>query len=478
MSRAILQAEADRLLQKSAVYGPDIRWQQTEFSEILPFPTPLSLSVLRALAGHEGATGMVCREFGIPYNHDVPIDDYLETIFGRTFVNSAAEQLLTKGTTPPSFWRNLVAATRMQQEKRSYYLKFNHIIDRLDTFYQEHRAIDLAAIPDPALPGRIEFLLSHLNDQYRSVVKAGLLAKHALDELASGCAPEQLTSLLTVDYRSLRSKPEALPIFAFREQSLDRFAGYGAEIDYELSCPRFLERQQIIAPVVRPVKMESPASVPIKRKTENLLLTFKIYESLKIIFKTMLLRELYLLRLMLLEYERRNCRPGEVFYLTLTELLSDRGEMFSARIAERQATEAAFKPLDIPGTVALADLAELGRRKRIKAAPRPLSGISVHGRPFAGQALICTDGTNYADVDPTRILVVRQARPDLVVMFGKARGIVAETGGMLSHLAIVARERGFPLVIQVTGATAHIKDGDRIEVDKSGNITINNRVPT
>jgi phosphohistidine swiveling domain-containing protein len=44
-------------------------------------------------------------------------------------------------------------------------------------------------------------------------------------------------------------------------------------------------------------------------------------------------------------------------------------------------------------------------------------------------------------------------------------GIVAETGGQLSHTAIVAREYGLPAVVSVKQATRLIQDGQRVTVD-------------
>ena len=43
--------------------------------------------------------------------------------------------------------------------------------------------------------------------------------------------------------------------------------------------------------------------------------------------------------------------------------------------------------------------------------------------------------------------------------------VVAETGGRLSHAAIVAREYGIPAVLGVPGATVRIADNARISVD-------------
>lgn len=51
-------------------------------------------------------------------------------------------------------------------------------------------------------------------------------------------------------------------------------------------------------------------------------------------------------------------------------------------------------------------------------------------------------------------------------------GVVTETGGTLSHAAIVARERGIPAVLAVDGATTVLRDGVTITVDgAAGTVT-------
>ena len=47
----------------------------------------------------------------------------------------------------------------------------------------------------------------------------------------------------------------------------------------------------------------------------------------------------------------------------------------------------------------------------------------------------------------------------------KARAIVMETGGYLSHGSIVAREFGVPSVVNVPGVMKVIKEGQKVVVD-------------
>ena len=68
------------------------------------------------------------------------------------------------------------------------------------------------------------------------------------------------------------------------------------------------------------------------------------------------------------------------------------------------------------------------------------------------------------------ILVCRYTDPEWTPLFALAAGVVVDTGGTLSHAAIVAREYGIPAVLATGNATSVIKDGDMILVDASQGI--------
>ena len=50
-------------------------------------------------------------------------------------------------------------------------------------------------------------------------------------------------------------------------------------------------------------------------------------------------------------------------------------------------------------------------------------------------------------------------------MFAKIGALVTDTGGILSHPAIIAREYGIPAVVATGNATKLIHDGQQICVD-------------
>lgn len=68
-------------------------------------------------------------------------------------------------------------------------------------------------------------------------------------------------------------------------------------------------------------------------------------------------------------------------------------------------------------------------------------------------------------LQPGEILVTVTTMPPWSPLFAVAAGVVTETGGPLSHCAIVAREYGIPAVVGATDATRRITNGQRISID-------------
>src|SRR5262249_2672754 len=71
------------------------------------------------------------------------------------------------------------------------------------------------------------------------------------------------------------------------------------------------------------------------------------------------------------------------------------------------------------------------------------------------------------------ILVAPSTDPGWTPLFLTAGGLVMETGGAMSHGAIVAREYGIPAVVGVAGGTGPIHSGQTVTVDgTTGTVTL------
>lgn len=69
------------------------------------------------------------------------------------------------------------------------------------------------------------------------------------------------------------------------------------------------------------------------------------------------------------------------------------------------------------------------------------------------------------NLNPGSVLVTNITKPEDTPFLKKAVAIVTDEGGLLSHIAIVARELKIPVVMSTKIATKVLKDGDIVEVD-------------
>jgi pyruvate,water dikinase len=77
------------------------------------------------------------------------------------------------------------------------------------------------------------------------------------------------------------------------------------------------------------------------------------------------------------------------------------------------------------------------------------------------------DPVGRVDVPDGAVLVVPTLDPSLATLLPRLGGLVAETGSVLSHLAILAREYGVPTVVGLPGATRRFSEGTWVVVDGS-----------
>jgi pyruvate, water dikinase len=102
-----------------------------------------------------------------------------------------------------------------------------------------------------------------------------------------------------------------------------------------------------------------------------------------------------------------------------------------------------------------------------------LSGFAASPGVIEGIARVLTNADQLAELQPGEILVAPVTAPSWAPVFRKIAGTVTDSGGMMSHAAIVCREYGLPAVTGTAFATKAIKTGMRIRVDgDNGTCTI------
>lgn len=97
--------------------------------------------------------------------------------------------------------------------------------------------------------------------------------------------------------------------------------------------------------------------------------------------------------------------------------------------------------------------------------PNELKGNAGSRGVVSGPAFVARTLEEANGLQPGQILVAVTTMPAWTPLFGVAAAVVTETGGPLSHCAIVAREYGIPAVVGAFGATRAIQTGQQITVD-------------
>jgi pyruvate,water dikinase len=102
-----------------------------------------------------------------------------------------------------------------------------------------------------------------------------------------------------------------------------------------------------------------------------------------------------------------------------------------------------------------------------------LTGMTGSPGVAEGHARVIMEPSELGQLDEGEILVARSSYPSWTPVFGTIAAAVLDTGGIMCHAAIVAREYGLPAVVGTGNATERIKTGDRVRVDAdNGRVTI------
>lgn len=114
-------------------------------------------------------------------------------------------------------------------------------------------------------------------------------------------------------------------------------------------------------------------------------------------------------------------------------------------------------------------LTRLTMKAAVRSAPSSDPDVVTGAAGSAGRVTgVARVVRSLADADalaPGEVLVAETTAPPWTPLFGVAAAVVTDTGGILSHSAVVAREYGIPAVVGAGTATTTIRDGDLVEVD-------------
>ncbi len=184
--------------------------------------------------------------------------------------------------------------------------------------------------------------------------------------------------------------------------------------------------------------------------------------------------------------------PDDVHFLTEPELIDAlrNGTNYQADADLRRAEHAAWSAIDPPPVLGTPPppasdpfmdaltvrLLGLTPPDDSPQDPNVVKGVAGSAGQVTGTVKVVRSLAEASTLDDGDIMVCEMTLPPWVPLFSIVAGIVTDTGGVLSHCAIVAREFELPAVVGTQIGTTVLQTGMNVTVDGSkGTVTINSR---
>ncbi|BCX81311.1 hypothetical protein MIT9_P0889 [Methylomarinovum caldicuralii] len=278
---------------------------------------------------------------------------------------------------------------------------------------------------------------------------------------------------------------EAMSLLARRERepaALEAFLrcfGHRAPNDYELAQPRYREDPELVAALAQraghsrpPQTVEPPPGKVLALAVERA----RRFQTLKEEAKHDCLRQLANLRRLLCAIGARFGLGDGVFQLTLAEVerLAEPGFAAGAKAlaAARDERQRRWQSRELPARLSAAFLETLGQADVAAGdSAAELCGTRVAGEGDAiGPVQVVRDPRDLETFREGHILVARFTDPTWTPLFARAKGLITEVGGWLSHAAIVAREYNLTAIVGAASVTRQLSDGELVRLGRDGRI--------
>jgi phosphohistidine swiveling domain-containing protein len=164
-------------------------------------------------------------------------------------------------------------------------------------------------------------------------------------------------------------------------------------------------------------------------------------------------------------------RPHDVLYLRRAEVpdLLRSPEDRRGVVAERKTEHEQWRGINPPSKIGKpTDAGPSGRfggERFAKVDDAVVRGTGASAGIVSGPARVVLGPDDFERVRPGDIIVAPSSNPSWVPLFTIAGGLVTNTGGVLCHAAVVAREFALPAVVGTGDATTRIADGQMLELD-------------
>jgi|GEM_PF-609475 phosphohistidine swiveling domain-containing protein len=418
-------------------------FEKTEISASAPRPTRITSDLLHLIYGNDGPVSKVYRKYGISYEDT----DFLRIFGNELYVDKDREVrgllpaygYFSKGDFKPRISRFSGIGRTLRNifflnaiGTGSYEPLFRTLKEKIE-------------VPRDETGGMRDLLDRFLSD-YEIVFETNLLAGLSLKKLEVFVKDENVSS------SEILAGASGLADLERYHVSLPRgVCGNSLEISDDSEFEAVMDKGKILKDKV--AKWWKNVSGYRKKMLESRIAEAAAYDRLREFGRWLTVRDINMLRTALVARARKEGFEDsrDIFFASLDEVLSDK--VVPEECAKRRKEYDRYASFCLPGRLTSSLVLERS----------VLAGVS------SGQAtgvLLTAEMIEKSDhADKEAVLYTEIMSADLTRYFDRICGIVSENGGMLSHLAIMARERGIPAVAGFSLENSGLKIGDMVRID-------------
>ena len=463
-------------------------WSRYSVAETLPHPTPMTWAIVDRMLSLQGAYGKLYRELGYDPDPELGQAGVADLICGRPYINLSREPRLYFKDFPlayplaklkqdprlaiyptpevdltrarPGFWTRLPgtlwkmfrAQGRLGQLRREFGKQLkSRIAPAFLQQIQSRSQENLETASPEQLRRRLEELLCLVVDDFAGdSLKASAFA-HLVTRNPQGVRLDPDT-----DLAGLLSQAAAGTL---SQTELLRRIGHRANGEMELATPRWNEAPQELERELQQIKPAAPGKEQSDHPDHEWL-------RLRELGRHWLMFGWAEIRRTLLALDRALQLEGNIFWLTPAELANPDRDL----IARRRRQHRLLQSIQCPAVIFSDDLEAIGRTVASAAAGAQKQGTALSWGVAEGVARVVHQPEQIGAGERGYILVCPSTDPAYTAAMSRACALVVETGGVLSHGAIVARELGLPAVANIP--LGLIRDGQRLRIDgQQGTLT-------
>jgi phosphohistidine swiveling domain-containing protein len=428
-------------------------YKKTEITEAVPRPSALMLDILKIIYGEKGPVQNVYQKNNVTYFPN----NFLKILGNELFIDREEE---LKTLLPAySFFSDKDLKPHLKHFRKAlktFKNLFN--LQKISLKNYEQIFLDLKVrIEESVKETGIQALLKNLLGDYELVFETNLLSSIALNRLESIFKKEKISIV-----RVLSQAPLLFPELLQKEIVFPFNNAIGNSLD--LTDQTTFVRKEVFKTIKKNEQFDlwwEKQSLFKKNYFSKFIKEAYIYGRLREYGRWLVVKNVHVLRKALYTYAKRAgfIDPNNILFVEYNEILE---KNVSEELCKKRARAyARYNSFDLPPNMSH----ELVKEK--------LDSKGISEGVAKGRVVTVEELDKRLNDLTDKILYTKILSPELTRYFGKVKGIVSETGGLLSHLAIVAREHKIPVVVNSSVQKIAEMMGKVVEINgESGEITV------